>query len=73
MRRVIALRMIRIRNVHQLRKTARTERPIVVTARPTYHHALRSRTMYSSACQVISLVLFVIALLYHINEKCGRI
>ena len=70
---VIALKITSIRKVHQPRKMERTERPIVIMARPTYHHALRSRTIYSSACQEISCNAFVMFLLYHICEKYGRI
>lgn len=69
MRIVTMLRMMRTRKVHQLRKIARAQRAPPIKKRPTYHHALRSRTMYSSACQETSCDLFAINSLYHTIVK----
>ncbi len=68
----MALKMTKIRKVHQRRKTERTERPMVTMASPMYHQALRPGTMYSSACQEISCFLFAIRLLYHKFKKTGK-
>ena len=66
MRTVIILRTTRIKKVHHLRKTDNAIRAAPMIKSPKYHPALRSRTMYSSACQVMSCSLFAITILYHI-------
>ena len=64
-RMVMALRITRMRNVHHFRKNAKTQSAAVITNKPTYHQVLRSRMMYSSACQLISVLFVAISLLYH--------
>ena len=65
-RTVITLRMTRTKKVHHLRKTESAISAAPMTKSPKYHQALRSRTMYSSACQVMSCSFFAITILYHI-------